>query len=164
LKGTAVSFAALGTLLIKIVIPASLGITLGSLVYYAITFKLGRPFIERTGRYLRVSVEDVEQVETQFKKSKYGDLYIFLARCVPIVPSIAVNLFCGMVRYDLKKYLVTTFFGSMVQIFGWGLLAWLFGNIYQVLEDKISFLGNAVTLIIILMVIYFLIQKKRGVW
>ena len=36
LKGTTFSLAALGTLMVKIVIPASLGITLGSFVYYGL--------------------------------------------------------------------------------------------------------------------------------
>lgn len=161
LKGTSFSIAALGTLIVKIVIPASLGITLGSFVYYTLAYKLGKPFIERTSKYLGVSVNDVENVEKKFKESRYDDIFMFLARCFPVIPSIAINLFCGIIRYDLKKYIITTFFGSAVQIFGWGLLAWFFGNIYVVLEDKISYVGNIVTGIIVLAVICFVIMKRR---
>ncbi|MEG3224939.1 MAG: membrane-associated protein [Methanobacteriales archaeon Met13] len=161
MKGTAFSFASVGTLLIKIAIPASMGITLGSLVYYALAYKLGAPFIERAGKYMGVSLEDVANVEKQFKKSRYDELFIFLARCFPIIPSIAINLFCGLIKYDLKRYILTTFSGSMIQIVGWGLLAWFSGNIYLILEDKISLLGNIVALIILLAVIYFIIKKRR---
>jgi membrane protein DedA with SNARE-associated domain len=161
LKGTSFSIAALGTLIVKIVIPASLGITLGSFVYYTLAYKLGKPFIERTSKYLGVSVKDVEDVEKKFKESRYDDIFMFLARCFPVIPSIAINLFCGLIRYDLKKYIITTFLGSAVQILGWGLLAWFFGNIYLVLEDKISYIGNIITVIIVLVVIYFIITKKR---
>jgi len=161
LKGTSFSVAALGTLIVKIVIPASLGITLGSFVYYTLAYKLGTPFIERTSKYLGVSVKDVENVEKKFKKSRYDDIFMFLARCFPVIPSIAINLFCGLIRYDLKKYIITTFLGSAVQIFGWGLLAWFSGHIYLVLEDKISYMGNIVTGIIIVVVIYFIIMKRR---
>lgn len=161
LKGTSFSLAALGTLLIKIVIPASLGITLGSLVYYVLAYKLGMPFIERTSKYLGVSVEDVEDVGKKVDESYYDELFIFLARCFPVIPSIAVNLFCGLIRYDLKKYLIITFLGSTVQILGWGLLAWFSGNIYLLLENKISDIGNIITVIIILVVGYFLIMKRR---
>lgn len=161
LKGTSFSIAALGTLIVKIVIPASLGITLGSFVYYTLAYKLGTPFIERTSKYLGVSVEDVDNVEIRFKESRYDDIFMFMARCFPIIPSIAINLFCGLIRYDLKKYVLTTFLGSAVQILGWGLLAWFFGNIYLVLEDKISYVGNIVTGIIILAVICFVIMKRR---
>lgn len=161
LKGTSFSIAALGTLIVKIVIPASLGITLGSFVYYTLAYKLGTPFIERTSKYLGVSVEDVKDVEKRFKESRYDDIFMFLARCFPVIPSIAINLFCGLIRYDLKKYIITTFMGSAVQILGWGLLAWFFGNIYVVLEDKISYGGNIVTGIIVLAVVCFVIMKRR---
>lgn len=161
LKGTSFSLAALGILFTKIVIPASLGITLGSLVYYVLAYKLGMPFIERTSKYLGISVEDVEDVGKKVDESYYDELFIFLARCVPVIPSIAVNLFCGLIKYDLKKYLIITFLGSTVQILGWGLLAWFSGNIYLLLENKISDIGNIITLIFILIVIYFVIMKRR---
>lgn len=161
MKGASLSLNSIGILLIKIAIPASLGITIGSLFYYYLAYKLEKPFIERTGKYMGVSWDDVADVEHKFKKSRYDVLFIFLARCFPIIPSIAINLFCGLIRYDLKKYLITTFIGSLVQIFGWGLLAWLSGNIYQALEGKIAFLGNLVTVVIIVAVIYYIIMKRR---
>jgi membrane protein DedA with SNARE-associated domain len=161
LKGTSFSLPAVWTLLVKIVIPASLGITLGSFVYYTLAYKLGTPFIERTSKYLGVSVNDVLDVEKKFKESRYDDIFMFLARCFPVIPSIAINLFCGLIRYDLKRYIITTFLGSAVQIFGWGMLAWFSGNIYLILEDKIAYMSNIVTGIIILAVICFIIKKKR---
>lgn len=161
LKGTSFSLAALGTLLVKIVVPASLGITLGSLVYYTLAYKLGMPFIKRTSKYLGVSEEDVEDVQRKVDESRYDDFFIFLARCLPIIPSIAINLFCGLIRYDLKKYIITTFLGSAVQIFGWGMLAWFSGNIYLILEDKISYIGNIITIVIVGIVVYFIIMKRR---
>nr|WP_243687456.1 VTT domain-containing protein [Methanobacterium formicicum] len=103
LKGTSFSLAAVGTLLLKVVLPASMGITVGSFVYYTLAYKLGEPFIKRTSKYLGVSVEDVKEVEIKFKKSRYDDIFMFLARCFPVIPSIAINLFCGVIRYDLKK-------------------------------------------------------------
>ncbi len=161
LKGTTFSLAALGTLMVKIVIPASLGITLGSFVYYGLAYKLGMPFIQRTSKYLGVSVEDVEKFGEKVDKSRYDEIFIFLARCLPIIPSIAINLFCGLIRYDLKKYIIITFLGSAVQILGWGLLAWFSGNIYHLLEDKISNISQIVTVIIVVVVVIFIMNKRR---
>ena len=161
LKGTTFSLAALGTLMVKIVIPASLGITLGSFVYYGLAYKLGMPFIQRTSKYLGVSVEDVENFGEKVDKSRYDEIFIFLARCLPIIPSIAINLFCGLIRYDLKKYIIITFLGSAVQILGWGLLAWFSGNIYHLLEDKISNISQIVTVIIVVVVVIFIMNIRR---
>jgi membrane protein DedA with SNARE-associated domain len=161
MQGASFSLVSLATLLIKIVIPAALGVTIGSLVYYVLAYKLGKPFIEKTSRFLGVSVEDVDNVEKKFKGNRYDDVFMFLARCFPVIPSIAINLFCGLIRYDIKKYLITTFLGSVVQIFGWGLLAWFSGNVYQVLESKISFLGNIVLVIIVLVVVGLILFRRR---
>lgn len=162
MQGADFSLVSVGTLIIRIVIPASLGITLGSFFYYILAYKLGKPFIEKTSRFLGVTVEDVVNVERQFKESRYDDIFMFLARCFPVIPSIAINLFCGLIRYDLKKYVITTFLGSAVQISGWGVVAWLFGNAYQTLESSVSLLGNFVLVIIVLVVVGFIVIKKRG--
>ncbi|HEY0196676.1 MAG TPA: VTT domain-containing protein [Methanobacterium sp.] len=162
MQGADFSLVSVGTLIIRIVIPASLGITLGSFFYYILAYKLGKPFIEKTSRFLGVTVEDVVNVERQFKESRYDDIFMFLARCFPVIPSIAINLFCGLIRYDLKKYVITTFLGSAVQISGWGIIAWLFGNAYQTLEGSVSLLGNFVLVITVLAVVGFIVIKKRG--
>lgn len=162
MQGAAFSLASPATLIVKIVIPASLGMTLGSFFYYLLAYRFGKPFIGKTSRFLGVTVEDVENVERQFKESRYEDIFMFLARCFPVIPSIALNLFCGLVRYDLKKYVITIFFGSVVQMLGWGIVAWLFGSVYETLEDTVYLLGNVSVLCIVFLLIWFVVMKKRG--
>ncbi len=161
MQGISFSLAALGTLIIKIVLPAALGITLGSLFYFLLAYKLGKPFIQKTSRFLGVTVEDVENVERQFKENRYDDVFMFLVRCFPVIPSIAINLFCGLMMYDLRKYVTITFLGSAVQVFGWGVVAWLFGNLYQTLENTMSLLGYVALISIVLLVVWFIVTKKR---
>lgn len=162
MQGVNFSLVAIGTLIIKIVIPASLGMTLGSFFYYLLAYKFGKPFIEKTSRFLGVTVDDVENVGRQFKESRYEDIFMFLARSFPVIPSIAINLFCGLIRYDLRKYFIITLLGSAVQMFGWGMVAWLFGSVYQTLEDTVYLLGNVSVLCIVFLVVWFIIMKKRG--
>ncbi len=161
MQGTSFSFLALGDLIIQIVIPAALGITVGSLLYYGLTYKLGKPFIEKSSRFLGVTVEDVQSVERKFKESRYEDVFMFLARCIPGIPAIAINLFCGFIKYDLRKYCITTFFGSAVQMLGWGIIAWLFTNIYQMLENSVMLLSEVILIIIVLVVVGYIIMKRR---
>lgn len=162
MQGASFSLISVGTLIIKIVIPASLGVTLGSFFYYLLAYKFGKPFIEKTSGFLGVTVEDVENVGRQFKESRYEDIFMFLARSFPVIPSIAINLFCGLIRYDLRKYVIITLLGSVVQMFGWGIVAWLFGSVYQTLEDTVYLLGNVSVLCIVFLIVWFIIMKKRG--
>lgn len=162
MQGISFSLPALLNLIIQIVIPAALGITVGSLVYYYIAYKLGKPFIQKTSRFIGVTMEDVENIEKQFKDSRFDDIFMFLVRAVPGVPGIAINLFCGLIKYDLRKYIITTFLGSAVQMLGWGIIAWLFGNVYRTLEVSVSTWGNIALVIIVLIVIgYIIIHKMR---
>ncbi len=162
LKGVDLSVPSLGVLIFNIVIPASLGITIGSLVFYIIAYKAGIPFIERIGRYMGFGVEDVQEVENKFKESRYEHLFIFIARCLPIIPSVAVNIFCGLIKYNPRDYVIITFLGTTVQIFFWGLLGWFSGNIYLLVKAQISFIDNLVTVIIVLVILYFILKKNRA--
>ncbi|MEW6010915.1 MAG: VTT domain-containing protein [Euryarchaeota archaeon] len=161
LKGVDLSVTSLGVLIFNIVIPASIGITIGSLVFYIIAYKAGIPVIEKIGRYMGFGAEDVQEVENKFKESRYEHLFIFVARCLPIIPSVAVNIFCGLIKYNFRNYIVITFLGTSVQIFFWGLLGWFSGNIYLLVKSQISFIDNLVTVIIVLIILYFILKKNR---
>ncbi len=161
LKGVDLSVTSLGVLIFNIVIPASIGITIGSLVFYIMAYKAGIPVIEKIGRYMGFGAEDVQEVENKFKESRYEHLFIFVARCLPIIPSVAVNIFCGLIKYNFRNYIVITFLGTSVQIFFWGLLGWFSGNIYLLVKSQISFIDNLVTVMIVMIILYFILKKNR---
>ncbi len=161
MKGNPLSFDAIGRLYFNVIFPAALGITLGSLVYYYLSYRIGTPFIERSGKYLGVSVEDVQKVEKRVEESRYDNLFLFAARCIPIIPSIAINLFCGLIKYPLKKYLVITFFGAMIQATILGIVGWQLGNAYLVYVNNINILTDIITVIIILVILYYVFKKRR---
>lgn len=161
MKGNHLSLESMVKLLLNVTLPAALGITTGSLVYYTLSYKIGAPFIERTGKYLGVSVEDVYNVEKRVRESKYDNLFLFAVRCIPIIPSIAVNLFCGLIKYPLKKYLVITFFGAMIQATILGIAGWQLGNAYMTYVNNLSILTNIISVIIVIGVIFYIIRKRR---
>jgi len=161
MKGNPLYLESFIRLFLNVVFPAALGITVGSLVYYYLSYKIGTPFIERWGKYLGVSVEDVQKVEERVNESRYNNLFLFAARCIPIIPSIAINLFCGLIRYPLKKYLVITFFGAMIQATILGIVGWQLGNAYLTYVDSLSTLTDIITVIIIIGIIYYVFKKRR---
>src|SRR4051794_33478085 len=66
-----------------VVIVATLGNTLGSLIAYGIGAYGGRPFLERYGRYLLIRPHEIETAERFFQK--YGAPTAFFSRLLPIV-------------------------------------------------------------------------------
>lgn len=160
MKGVAMSAGSLQTMFFNISIPAALGVTLGSLLYYGISYKIGIPFVERAGKYLGVSVEDLEGVEKRLKESRYENLFLFTARCVPVIPSIAISLFCGLIRYNPRNYVLITFFGAMVQASILGIIGWQFGNFYLTLSEGLSFIDNIILVVLVLVVVIFVLKKR----
>lgn len=160
MKGVAMSAGSLQTMFFNISIPAALGVTLGSLLYYGISYKIGIPFVERAGKYLGVSVEDLEGVEKRVKESRYENLFLFTARCVPVIPSIAISLFCGLIRYNPRNYVLITFFGAMVQASILGIIGWQFGNFYLTLSEGLSFIDNIILVVLVLVVLIFVLKKR----
>lgn len=162
LKGAVISPEAVFSLFINVVLPASVGVTIGSLVIYTLAYYLGKEIIDRWGKYLGVSWENIEKAQNKFEESRSDEIVLFIVRALPVVPSIAINVFCGFVRYDLKKFAVITFLGTLVRAFILGFLGWQFGSLYQTIATEISYLEEiSMAVIVIALVIYFLREKYK---
>ncbi len=148
------------SLFINIVLPAALGVTIGSLFVYAIAYFAGKPFLERWGKYLGISWEDIEKAENRFEKSNSDALVLFGVRAIPIIPSVAISAFCGFIRFNIKKYLIITFLGTLVRAFILGFIGWQFGSLYQTAANEISYIEEISLAIIIITTISYLIYKK----
>lgn len=165
LKGTVISPETVFSLFVNVVLPASVGVTIGSLLIYTLAYYLGKELIDRLGKYLGVSWENIEKAQSKFEESRSDEVVLFIVRALPVVPSIAINVFCGFVRYDLKKFVVITFLGTLVRAFILGFLGWQFGSLYQTISTEISYLEEiSVVVIVLSIIIYFLYEKykKKG--
>lgn len=162
LKGAVIAPDTVFSLFVNVVIPASLGVTLGSLLIYTLAYYVGKELIDRWGKYLGVSWENIEKTQKKFQETNHDEIVLFIVRALPVIPSVAINVFCGFIRYDLKKFLIITFLGTLVRAFILGFLGWQFGSLYEVIATEISYLEEiSVAVIIIALVIYFLREKYR---
>jgi membrane protein DedA with SNARE-associated domain len=88
----------------------TVGNVFGSLVLYAVGYYGGRPFALRYGRYFFFTAEELEKSDEWFKK--YGLIAVFFGRMLPVARTY-ISLPAGIVRMDLSKFLIYTFFGSV---------------------------------------------------
>ena len=88
----------------------TLGATLGALIAYAIGWYGGRPVIERWGRYLGVTPDDLDRADDFF--ARHGDAAAFFGRMVPIIRSL-VSFAAGIAHMRLGRFVVFTFLGSL---------------------------------------------------
>jgi membrane protein DedA with SNARE-associated domain len=110
-----------------VVVAATAGSLFGSLVTYAVSLALGRPFILKYGKYFLLPPAKVEMAERFITTYAVGG--IFFARLLPVVRHLC-SIPAGFVRMDLKRFTAATTIGAALWC---SILAW-FGN--QVIGDR----------------------------
>lgn len=89
----------------------ALGCTIGSVVSYALGAYGGRPLLERWGRYILVSEEDLEKADRWF--ARWGDWAAFLSRLLPIVRTF-ISFPAGVVKMNFVRFTAYSFVGSFI--------------------------------------------------
>ena len=93
-----------------VVVVATAGNTLGSLIAYAIGARGGRPFLERYGRYLLIRPHEIELAERFFVR--YGAATAFFSRLLPVVRTF-ISFPAGVARMPLRRFIVYSTAGAL---------------------------------------------------
>jgi membrane protein DedA with SNARE-associated domain len=94
-----------------VVVVATLGNTLGSLIAYAIGAWGGRPFLERYGKYLLIRPHEIEAAERFF--ARWGAQTAFFSRLLPIVRTF-ISFPAGVARMPIRKFVVYSTAGAFL--------------------------------------------------
>lgn len=87
------------------------GSTVGALLIYIISLKLGRVALLRYLRYARITEEHLDKVDRWFMK--YGEKVVFFGRMVPGIREI-VSIPAGVLKMRIDKFMIFTFAGSCI--------------------------------------------------
>jgi membrane protein DedA with SNARE-associated domain len=98
-----------------VVIVATIGNTVGSVIGYFIGAWGGRPFLERYGKYLLISAHEIELADRFFQR--YGSATAFFSRLLPIVRTF-ISFPAGVARMPLGKFILYSTLGA----FPWSIL------------------------------------------
>ena len=96
--------------LILVGVIGALGNLAGSLLAYWVGYKGGRPLVEKYGKYILLSIHDLNISEKWFKK--YGKSTVFFTRMLPIVRTF-ISFPAGISKMPLKTFVVYTFLGAL---------------------------------------------------
>jgi membrane protein DedA with SNARE-associated domain len=91
-------------------IAGAAGCVLGSLIAYWAGMYGGRPFLEKYGRYVLISRQDLDLADRWF--GRYGEAIIFTSRLLPAVRTF-ISFPAGVARMNLKRFVLYTFAGSL---------------------------------------------------
>ena len=96
--------------MLGVTLAGAIGNVAGSLVAYYAGVWGGRPFFERYGPYMLVSVRDIEMADRWF--AKYGEAAVFFGRLLPVVRTF-ISLPAGIAGVNIYRFILFTFLGSL---------------------------------------------------
>lgn len=164
---TATTFwGVLGQLLWYVMIPASLGITLGSLIIYYLSLYFGKPFVEKWGKWFGLKWEDIEKVEEKYEEGNVDWYSVFVLRMIPVIPNVVINAFAGFTRVPLWTYITASISGLMIRTGILGLIGWQAGDLYNkytnIFEDFEKSIIALIALVIFMYPLYKYFSRKKA--
>lgn len=94
---------------------ASIAKTVGAWLFYVLGDKLEDVAIPRFGKYIGVRHDDLEHFGAHFKGTWKDDMILLILRSIPVMPSTPVSLVCGILKINLRTFLVATYLGFYVR-------------------------------------------------
>lgn len=144
----------------------AVGKTLGSYIIYLIADK-GEDFVvSKFGKFFGISKNDIEEIGKQLNHGWRDDVVLFLLRAIPIIPTAPVSIVAGLIRINLRAYLVSTFLGTLVRnavylYFGYTSL----GALESINEGLDSFESLGYVILFLVMGVgigYLYLQRRKG--
>ena len=137
----------------------ALGTMLGSLLSYWIGAKYGRPLLERYGKYLLLSMEDLHRIDRWF--AKYGEVTVFFTRLIPVVRTF-VSYPAGIARMNLIKFSIYTFWGSFLWSLGLAYGGYMLGENWESIRNAMRPFDIPILVIIMGGIAFFLWRRIRA--
>lgn len=153
----AAAFAGTGHLDITLVIIcAASGAIIGDAGGYWIGRKLGRPFLDKHGKWLHLTQERMYTLEKLFVK--HGPMTVFFGRFFSLLRTYAA-LFAGV--WHMKYALFTLFnaLGGITWAVCFGILGYVFGQNLSLLEKIAKTIGWALSIPVVLIILSVVIWR-----
>jgi membrane protein DedA with SNARE-associated domain len=146
-----------------IVLPSSLGETLGSYIGYTASFYGGKALVLRLQRFLDVDWGEIGKLEKRFQGKKEA-LSLSFCRAIPVFPISLVSVFGGLLRIPFKPFTIATFLGAIFRCFFLGVVGWWIGATYERIAtrlDSIETITSILMLIAMITILGYLYRRFR---
>lgn len=131
LEGKTLSFLSILKLITSVALPSALGVVIGSLFVYFIAFYGGSYALQRYGKYFFINYEKLEKARNSIISKPKILVFITILRFIPLFPNSFVTACCGLLKINLKQYLLTTFIGIFIRALYLGAIGWLAGGVTE---------------------------------
>ena len=141
---------------VGMIIAATVGSVIGSLVLYGLAAWIGpdrlHRFVERKGRWFGLKPHDMERAEAWFDRR--ASAAVLLGRCVPLIRSV-VSVPAGFRRMPLLRFTLLSALGSLVWNVALVSAGAVLGDRYEEVGGVVSILQTAVIVLIVAGLVWF---------
>ena len=135
-----------------VVIAATIGNVLGSLIAYAIGAWGGRPFLERYGKYLLIRPHEIETAEHFF--AKWGSQTAFFSRFLPVVRTF-ISFPAGVARMPLGRFVAYSAAGAFLWSVGLVYAGTVLGANWVDIRHALQPFDTIILVVVVLAVVLF---------
>jgi membrane protein DedA with SNARE-associated domain len=158
--GDPISIGSILKLIVQISIPAALGVTLGSLPYVWLARKYGIKMIDRWGKWIGVTVDDIKKLEQKLDQTAWDDVLFVGMRAFPVIPSVALAVYGGIIEMSWVRYSILSFIGVFIRATGLGVVGWLFGNQIDTVSSGVGVLENIGMIVVGILTVSLIFWSK----
>lgn len=145
----------------------NVGKTLGAWFYYFVGDKLEDLFMPKATQWFGIKHEDLENIGKRFVGHHWKDGgVLFLLRILPPFPTTPVSLVAGIIKMDIRVFLVATYAGNFFKdlfylYMGYAGLAKLH-SLWRQIDDVKVVVDVAVAVIVLIFLFVLYTERGRG--
>src|SRR5262245_38584588 len=140
----------------------TIGYLVGAIGGWALGDYLGRPWLERHGRWLHLSAEKLDRAESWF--DRWEEWAVFLGRITPVVRSF-ISVPAGVFRARFGRYVWLTLLGSALWCFAFAGAGWAAGANWESFHDAfryVDYLVAAGVVGVAAWLVWRVVKRRRG--
>ncbi len=137
----------------------ALGCVIGSIIAYGAGAWGGRPLLEKYGRYVLISHQDLDRADRWFERS--GSWAIFLTRLLPAIRTF-ISFPAGIARMPFVKFLIYTFIGSFIWCAGLAYGGYVLGEHWEQIRTVMRPFDPLVGAVLALLILFYIYRHLRN--
>lgn len=144
---------------VAVVAAGVVGYQVGSIAGWWIGYRGGRPFVDRYGRYLHLSVEQVDRAERWFLR--WRGWAVMVGRITPVARSF-VSIPAGLFETPFPRYNVLTLAGNLVWCLALAGVGWGLGASWDTFHHEFRWVEYLVVAAIVAALAYLVWRRRRA--
>lgn len=143
-----------------IVLMATLGSWFGASLNYAFAYWVGRPFIEKYGKYFFIKPAALAKTDKFF--NKHGAIATFTGRLIPVIRHL-ISIPAGLTHMNYAQFSLYTCLGAGLWSFILTAMGYFIGDNKTLIEQNLVYVTiGVISFVVLLLALYYGWQKKQA--